>query len=193
MTRTMLRISGVLCLVLALGACSGVKKQLGLEKEPLDEFRVTARAPLSVPPDLAERPLNVPEPGAVRPQEGTTQDQARNAVFKIEDPNNPTPESTPFDDLSPGEKSLLMAAGADQVDPNIRTIVNRETNQLNENSEQFIETLVFWKEPDPSGEIVDAQEEARRLSENAALGKEPTTGATPSVERREKALFEGVF
>lgn len=193
MTRRSLHITGVLCLALALGACQNVKKQLGLEKEPLDEFRVTSQAPLSVPPDLNDRPLEPPRPGAVRPQEGTTQQQARNAVFKIEDPNNPTPEDTPFDDLSAGEKSLLMAAGADEVDPNIRTIVNRETNQLNESNEQFIQTLVFWKDPEPQGQIVDAQEESRRLSENAALGKEPTTGATPSVERREKALFEGIF
>ena len=52
--------------VFALTACEGVKKQFGLTKQSPDEFRVVARAPLSLPPDFTLRP---PEPGAVRPQD----------------------------------------------------------------------------------------------------------------------------
>ena len=65
--------------VLALTACEGVKKQFGLAKQSPDEFRVVARAPLSLPPDFTLRP---PEPGAVRPQEWTTAQQARKAIFQ---------------------------------------------------------------------------------------------------------------
>ena len=41
----------------SLSACSGVKKKLGLENSAPDEFLVTSRAPLSLPPeyDLRDR------------------------------------------------------------------------------------------------------------------------------------------
>lgn len=35
----------------SLSACSGVKKKLGLENSAPDEFLVTSRAPLSLPPE----------------------------------------------------------------------------------------------------------------------------------------------
>ncbi|MCH8926537.1 MAG: DUF3035 domain-containing protein, partial [Proteobacteria bacterium] len=33
----------------------------------------------------------------------------------------------------------------------------------------------------------------KRLRENAALGKAVTAGRTPTIERKSKALFEGLF
>ena len=42
-----------------------------------DEFAVVQRAPLTIPPDFELRP---PRPGEVRPQTGTTSDQARAAL-----------------------------------------------------------------------------------------------------------------
>jgi hypothetical protein len=67
----------VALLALALGGCEETRKSIGWDKNPPDEFRIVTRAPLSVPPEFALRP---PAPGAPRPQEGTTIDQARGAV-----------------------------------------------------------------------------------------------------------------
>ena len=50
------RIALAAALPLALAACEGVKQELGLTKQPPDEFAVVAsKAPLVVPPDYAWR------------------------------------------------------------------------------------------------------------------------------------------
>lgn len=183
----------VLCaaaLVLTLGACEGVKRQLGLNKQSPDEFKVVARAPLSVPPDFSLRP---PAPGAPRPQEGTTRDQARRAVFGSDQGGTTLQaEQANYAGLSAGERILLKSAGAGQGDPNIRALVNAEAEALREDTD-FLEALVFWREPQVPGTVVDAEGEARRLRENSALGKDITEGQTPSIERRKKGLLEGLF
>ena len=177
--------------VLALTACEGIKKQLGGTKQSPDEFKVVSRAPLTLPPEFTLRP---PEPGIPRPQEGTTSQQARNALFRLPQPKAGSLEpKVGRDDRSPGELSLLRAAGADNTDPNIRRIVDSETQQINAGSDDFLEALVFWRDPDTPGEVVDAAEETKRLRENAALGKPVTAGETPTIERKKKALLEGLF
>ena len=193
----LIRLVGVAGLVLALGACEGAKKQLGLTKQSPDEFRVVARAPLTLPPDFTLRP---PEPGATRPQEGSAAQQARRAIFRAGAEQTQTPDAAaapqgaaePAAEMSPGERSLLQAAGAVDVDPGIRALVDRESGSLREDS-NFLQALVFWREEEPPGVVVDAEAEARRLRENAALGKDVTEGETPTIERREKALLEGLF
>ena len=186
-----LRIAGAISLILALSACEGVRDQLGLNKQSPDEFRVISRAPLSLPPDFTLRP---PEPGIPRPQEGTATQQARKAVFRLEQPKTqPLNEQVKADGRTLGELSLLKAAGADQIDPGIRRTINLETQQLNAESEDFIDALIFWRDKETPGRVVDAAAETKRLRENAALGKAVTAGRTPTIERKSKALFEGLF
>src|SRR3954463_12091150 len=64
-------------LAAAVAGCSSTKEMLGLTKRSPDEFQVVSRAPLSMPPDYSLRP---PTPGAARPQEGTTTQQAQQIV-----------------------------------------------------------------------------------------------------------------
>ena len=40
------------------------------------------------------------------------------------------------------------------------------------------------------GAVLDAEGEAKRLQENATLGRGVDEGETPTIERKEKALFE---
>ncbi len=189
--QVMLRFSLIAAIVMALSACSGVKKQLGLTKQSPDEFKVVSRAPLSMPPDYSLRP---PEPGIPRPQEGTTSQQAKNAVFRLKQPQSGTLEPIiESDDRSLGELSLLRAAGAGQSDPNIRRILDAETLRINAEGEDFLRALLFWQDPQAPGEIVDATEEAKRLRENTALGKPVTAGETPTIERKRRAFLEGLF
>lgn len=182
-----------LCLsAVALAGCSGVSETFGLEsKRPPDEFRVVSRAPLSVPPDFSLRP---PEPGAVRPQEGTTSQQARTAVFGRQGQVLPADQQvTVSDGRSQGEIALLKQADALNVDPAIRQEVDRESAKLAEEQDSFLNSLVFWREKEEPGTVVDATAESRRLKENEALGQAPTEGETPSIQRKEKAIFEGLF
>jgi len=189
--RTITTIATCIAVLGALSACEGVKKQLGLTKQSPDEFRVVSRAPLTLPPDYSLRP---PEPGATRPQEGTSADQARQAVFKEDVPKGPTPEEkAAVDGRSMGEASILKLAGAEGADPKIRSTVDSETQQINVDNQSFLDALVFWRNPEQPGEVVDPEAEARRLRENAALGKSISDGKTPTIERRKKGFLEGIF
>jgi hypothetical protein len=189
MDRSMtLRLLIVAGLALAVSACgNGFREQLGLTKQSPDEFRVVSRAPLTLPPDYNLRP---PEPGAPRPQVGTAAQQAERAVFANTQAGGVQQASAP---RTLGEQALLEAAGAPRANPEIRQIVNRETRQLNDESERFVDFLVFWNVQPPAGTIVDPMAETRRLQENAALGQPPTTGPTPQIERRRRAPLEGLF
>ncbi len=189
--KMVLRISGAVAVILALSACEGLREQFGVTKQSPDEFRVFSQAPLSLPPDFTLRP---PTPGAVRPQEGTATQQARNAVFRLEQPKAaPMVEQVKYGGRTQGERALLKAAGADGIDPKIRRIIDRETDRINAESEEFIEALVFWRDKRASGLVVDAAAEARRLRENAALGKAVTEGETPTIQRKSQTLFESLF
>lgn len=189
MDRSMIvRLLIIAGLSLAVSACGGFRNSLGLNKQSPDEFRVVSRAPLTLPPDYNLRP---PEPGAPRPQVGTAAQQAERAVFA--NTQNAALQQQAAAPRTAGEQALLSAAGAEEVDPNIRLIVDRETKRINEESDYFVDRLVFWNAEEPAGTIVDPVAETRRLQENAALGQPPTTGPTPQIERRRKAPLEGLF
>lgn len=178
------------------GGCSSVKEQLGLTKQSPDEFKVVSRAPLSMPPDYNLRP---PTPGAPRPQEGTTRDQAAAAVFGYPgvglqpDQIPPIGEGEAEAAQSSGESALLQSAGAGGVDPNIRQLVDSETAEDEADSTTLADTLVFWRDPEPYGDVVDPAAEQKRLQENAALGKPVTEGDTPVIVRKQRGMLEGIF
>jgi hypothetical protein len=181
---------------LALGGCADARKAVGWDKNPPDEFRVVSRAPLSLPPDFGLRP---PTPGAPRPQEGSTTDQARNAVTGGRSPARTTgagpAASVPVQrqTQSTGEAALLTRAGADRIDPTIRSTVDREARAVADADRSFTDRLIFWREPDPPGTVIDAEREQQRIRENQALGRAPTDGDTPIIRRRQRGILEGLF
>lgn len=178
-----------LAVMLAVGAmagCGGLGKSLGFGKQSPDEFAVVRNAPLTLPPDYSLRP---PRPGARRPQEETIRQQAENTLF------NRTSETDGASSRleSEGEYALLRQADALETNPNIKREINEEFTIYAQEGEGFFESLLFWHDEEPLGESINAGEEAQRLNENAALGLPPNTGDTPVIERREQAIFEGIF
>ena len=185
--KTALAVSGVLL----LAGCSGVQEQFSLTSTPPDEFKVTTRAPLAVPPDFNLRP---PAPGEPRPQEGTATQQAKQVIFRASgNAELALEEAMRADGRTLGERALLIEAQADQAQAGIRQVVERESNTLREDDGYLYDVLVFWRDEEPPGQIIDAEAEAKRLQENAALGKPVTAGETPTIERRKKAFLEGIF
>ncbi|MBY0432398.1 MAG: DUF3035 domain-containing protein, partial [Rhodospirillales bacterium] len=163
------------------------------DKMPPDEFSVVSRAPLSLPPSYTLRP---PQPGAARPQEGTVREQARSTLIGGglgSTGHLAGSSSTPPLGASPAQTVLLNKAGADQVPADIRKQVEEETTQLARADRGLTDKLVFWREPEPYGEVVDPSKETQRLRSNQALGKTITEGDTPIIKRRKKALLEGIF
>ena len=198
MRRTPILLAALaVCLPLATGGCSSVKETLGLTKQSPDEFKVVSRAPLSMPPDYNLRP---PTPGSPRPQEGTPRDQAESAVFQYAnngglpaDAIPPIGEGEAETAQSSGESALLQSAGAAGVDPNIRQLVDSETAEDEADSRTLADTLTFWREPEPYGDVVDPAAEQKRLQENAALGNPVTEGETPVIVRKKRGMLEGIF
>jgi hypothetical protein len=179
----------VALLGLALAGCSSLSGILGADKTPPDEFRVVARAPLSLPPDYG---LTAPQPGAARPQETDIRDAARQIV--VDRDSGPVQAASPMlQGRDPGEATFLRLAGATDADPNIRQKVNRESSVLAEADSTFVDDLMFWQSKQQPGVVVDPDKEARRLRENAALGQPPTTGETPTIKRRGDALDRGIL
>ena len=186
--RSILRLGAIGVAAVALTACEGIKDQLGLGKKPPDEFSVVTKAPLVMPPDFTLRP---PRPGAEPTQEAQPRQLARDALISGSSGRQSVIADRNLS--SPGEAALLRKAGATDVDPSIRDIINRETTQLVSKDRGFADTLIFWRKPDPPGTIIDAEKEQARLRENAAVGKTPSEGEVPVIRRKKKALLEGIF
>jgi hypothetical protein len=179
-----------------LTGCESGKELLGLTKRSPDEFQVVSRAPLSMPPDYNLRP---PAPGAPRPQEGTAREQAERVVFGVGG-QQLSPDQIPSigegeqaSAQSAGESALLQSAGMSGVDPNIRKTVDLETADDEAGSRTFVDSLIFWRQPEPYGTVVDPNAEQKRLQANQALGQPIATGETPTIVRKRKGLLEGLF
>ena len=172
---------------LLAGCGDAIKQQLGLGRQSPDEYQVVEAAPLALPPDFHLRP---PAPGAPRPQEQEVRRQAEEILLGP----NAEPRGVPAPPRSPGELAFLNMAGANEADPGIRQLLNREGAVLAADDEGFVDSLMFWREGggEPQGLALDPVAESERLRENAAEGRAPTYGATPVIERRERAPLEGL-
>ena len=174
-----------------LGGCSAFENLGGGKKVSPDEFKIVSHSPLTMPPNAELRP---PRPGEPRPQETSPADQAKEALSPAlagrtqAKPGGP-PAGAPGD---ASEQSLIAKAGAGGVDPNIRSQVNRDTRVLAEQDKTWIDSLIFWQDAPPRGVVLDPEKEQQRLREAQATGK-PSTGATPTIERRKRGLLEGIF
>jgi DUF3035 family protein len=176
-----------------LTGCGSTRQMLGLDKQTPDEFKIINRAPLSLPPDYA---LRIPEPGAVRPQEQTIPQRAMAAITGTPvSATAQTAASAAATDpaATPGESAFEKHFGSERAMPDIRDVVARENSVLIAADQTFLDSLMFWRSPEDRSPVVDAPREAQRLRENAALGKPADDGETPTIQKRKKALLEGIF
>ena len=181
--------------LLGLGACSSdLGEVFGYQRGGPDEFSVVKRAPLTLPPDFG---LRAPAPGAEELNRVTPRANARAALFG----NDLTPRQRErlareriAQGSNPAEIALLSDANALNTDPSIRQVVDDESASLAREQEGFVDELLFWKESPESGAVVDAEGERQRLQENAALGRPPTDGETPTIlTQEEEPLFKWPF
>jgi hypothetical protein len=172
------------CALLLLSGCEtgDLTRTFGLSRDAPDEYTVTTRAPLSMPPDYNLRP---PRPGAPRPQEQSERDQAASALVPQLALGGPQASA------SPGQEALLQETGP-AAPPDIRAKVDQEANQANED-EGFINNLLYWRRTNTQGVQVDAQKEAQRLRQNSALGEGPNIGDTPIIQPKKEGWFTHLF
>lgn len=172
-----------------LGGCAETKSVLGLNKNIPDEFAVYSRAPLSLPPDYALRP---PEPGTNRPQRVMPSDQARQALSGGKKSAAPAKQMAAIG--GGGVQALLKEAGAGQTDPEIRLLINRESSFLAEEGQNFTDRMIFWRDAQPTGVVVDPTKEAKRIQDAKAMGKPLNEGEVPTITReKSNNLFKDIF
>ncbi len=170
--------------VLGLAACGGdeLSRTIGLSRDAPDEFTVTTRAPLSMPPDYTLRP---PRPGASRPQELSERRQAEAAL------SPQTALDTNQAGTSPGQQAIVGAAGP-AAPHNIRNQVDADA-QLDAPGRGFTDKLMFWRSPPRPGTVVDPTRESQRLRQNAALGQSVEDGTTPIIQHRHPGILDRIF
>jgi hypothetical protein len=193
------RAAALCVLLLTAAGCGGdTARTFGFTRDAPDEFQVTTRAPLSMPPALGELP--VPRPGADRPQELSSRQAAEAALV-------------PGAALGPsggrggagggggartaGEQALLSRAGR-LPGGDIRRRVDEESLRLDQANRGLADRLIFWQPPEQPGVALDARRESQRLRENSALGREATEGETPIIQRSRSSnpvtrLLESIF
>jgi hypothetical protein len=182
------RVVGSLLLggtVILLGGCSSDKlaRTFGLTRDAPDEYTVTTRAPLSMPPDYNLRP---PRPGAPRPQEQSERQQAQEALVPQTALDAPASGGT-----SAGQAALVQEAGP-AAPSNIRREVDQDARYA-ANDESFVDKVLYWRKPDTRYVQVDAQKESQRLRQNAALGEPPNVGDTPIIQPKKTGWFNSLF
>jgi len=181
MSQSVARFAAVVGL-LALSACSTdkIEHTIGLVRDAPDEFTVTTRAPLAMPPDWQ---LTPPRPGASRPQELSAQQAAEAAL---------APQTALGGTAGPdsaGQQALLRQAGP-SAPTDIRHTVDAEAAQDHAGG-GFADSLMFWKKtPDP-GTPLDAERESQRLRQNAALGQNPAAADAPAAQPKHNEGFLG--
>ena len=140
-TAAFVRTFLILGFVAVTASGCGFSRAIGGAKSPPDEFAITKKAPLVVPPDYSLRP---PRPGETRPEELSPADRARQVL--VGDAAAAPP--------SPGEQILLRTANALTADANIRNMLNAENGGRGEKERSFANQIIFWRTVD--GEIDDS-------------------------------------
>lgn len=133
-----LRTTAVLTLAvssLALSACGGLQRSIGLSKVTPDEFLTVSTAPLTVPPEYGLRP---PAPGQPRPQELAPESAARQILLGQRNAIT----------RSQGEQVLVAQAGGDRADPLARYVVDDEFGDLTHKEESWANRIMFWRRGD---------------------------------------------
>ncbi|MDG6094145.1 DUF3035 domain-containing protein [Acetobacter sp. AN02] len=158
-----------LSVCLLTSGCSGSEaaRAFGLERSLPDEYTVTTRAPLSMPPSSElSAPSGSPD---LHPQDESMRMQA------LETLSPDVALKGSGGSGSAGQSALLSEAdeAASQTDK----------GELGKADQGYVDALLFWK-GGGAGSVVDGAAENHRLKTNAALGKSPTNGATPTTRNR---------
>lgn len=170
---------------LLLAGCEtgALTRTFGLTRDAPDEFTVTTRAPLSMPPDFNLRP---PRPGAPRPQEQSEQSQAEEILVPQTALNNQRGGAA-----SPGQAALLNQTGP-SAPADIRRKVDGDARN-DQSDDGFVDKLLYWRKADANKSLVDPDGEAKRLRDNAALGQPATSGETAVIQQRRQGWFQKLF
>jgi hypothetical protein len=159
---------------LALSGCSSFREAAGLGKKSPDEFAVTTKAPLIIPPDFNLRP---PSPGAPPANQLDPTSTAQGAMFAGADPQ--TVAAGMRGNYTPAEKMLLANARVQNADPGVRAKLQTDARVMQNADPDFTDRVLgSGATPDTLGKPVNADAEVSkgRASGKAAPAKEESGG-----------------
>ncbi len=155
--RNMTKIGALLLVGAALSGCGSLREAAGLTKTSPDEFAVTTKAPLVIPPGFNLLP---PTPGAAPTNEPETAAAAQLAMFGGD---AATVAANIPGNHSAGERMLLANAGVNRADPTIRQRLMTDRGGLQAADPGFTARLLGTAPSAGSGVInADAEFERRR-------------------------------
>jgi hypothetical protein len=173
----------------ALAGCDTLRNAAGMDKSAPDEFAVTTKAPLVIPPDYNLQP---PRPGAVPTNQVDPTEAAENALFG----NDPATVAAQLPNtFSETEKMVLANAKVQNTDPQIRQNLASDYKNMVATDDGFTKDILFWQKPKTDeGQALDADQEARKIDGKRA-GQAPAPGAAapPPPKQEDKGWFDGWF
>jgi hypothetical protein len=147
----------------ALAGCQSLRDAAGLTKKSPDEFAVTTKAPLVIPPDFNLRP---PTPGA---PPSNTRDPSTTAEMALFSNTDPQAIANGFKgSYTPTERMLLANAKAQNSDPAIRARLNADQRAAVQNADRsFTDRLLSTAATPDNGKPVNADAEIAKSSKKA--------------------------
>ncbi len=102
---------------LFLLSCNSVRDSAGVNRKIIDEYKVIENPPLVIPPNFNLLP---PEQMQSKNIDDTDSDLAKEILFGLEDNNNQISSNNSL------ISEIIRETGADKVDPDIRSSINKE-------------------------------------------------------------------
>jgi hypothetical protein len=161
---------------LALAGCSSLRDMAGLQKKSPDEFAVTTKAPLVIPPDFNLRP---PTPGAPPTNQLDPTATAEQALFNNSDPQ--TVANGMRGNYSMSEKLLLAHAGAQNADPGVRSKLAADSRAVQNANRSFTDKVLGSAATPDTGKPVNADGE---------IGKRSAKKAVPAEKKESGGWFD---
>ena len=152
-------------LALLLVGCETIRQAAGITKEPPDEFAVVTKAPLVIPPDYNLKP---PKPGAAPTNQVSPTASAQQALYG-DDPSVIAAGMT--GNYSQEEKIVLAKSGGALSEHSVRQQITADAKKMEAADDSFTDKVLFGGPEPDQGKAVDANAEAKRLSDAKAQGK----------------------
>ena len=158
-----------------LSGCEGIRRAAGLQKKSPDEFAVTTKAPLVIPPDFNLRP---PTPGAPPSNARDPSTNAELALFSNTDLQ--TIATGLPGTYTMGERMLLANAKAQNSDSAIRARLNADARAVQNADRSFTDRILNTTATRDTGSPINADAEV-------AKGTRAATAAAAAKKKRAKS------
>ena len=155
-----------------LSGCDSMRRAAGLNKKSPDEFAVTTKAPLVIPPDFNLRP---PLPGAPPTNTLDPSANAELALFSTADPQ--TVAAGMRGNYTPAERMFLANAKAQSADPGIRARLNADQRAAIQNADRsFTDRILSTPATADTGKPVNADAEVNKGRKTTTTPKKEGSG-----------------